>query len=177
MEATSALLKALAPRMIRAARALMGPNHADTDDVVQQALIGLVQALPAFRGECSPAHYATRIVARMAVAARQRSKLRGDRNDESVELEMIPGSQASLPDHVTSERRRILVRDLLTRLPSEQAETLAMRIALGFTLGEVAAATGVPLNTVRSRIRLAKEALRKRIEADPQLMQMLEVES
>src|SRR4051794_19498233 len=75
MAATSQLLKALAPRMIRTARALMGARHPDVDDVVQQALIGLVQALPAFRGDCSPAHYAARIVARIAVAARHRSKL------------------------------------------------------------------------------------------------------
>src|SRR3954470_3170728 len=143
MAATSALLKALAPRMIRTARALMGPGHPEADDVVQQALIGLVQALPAFRGDCSPAHYASRIVARMAVAARQRSRVRGDRQDESVELESIPGMQASLPEHVGAERRRILVRDLVSQLPPEQAETLAMRIALGFTLGEVADATGV----------------------------------
>lgn len=177
MEATAQLLKALAPAMVRAARALMGATHADVDDVVQQSLIGLVQALPAFRGDCSPAHYATRIVARIAVAARQRAKMRGDRNDESVELTALPGHTPTLPDHVAAERRRLLVRGLLEQLPQEQAETLAMRVALGFTLGEVAAATGVPLNTVRSRIRLAKEALRRRIEADPQLLMMLEVES
>ncbi len=40
---------------------------------------------------------------------------------------------------------------------------------------EVADATGVPVNTVRSRMRLAKEALRRRIEADPDLLEMLEV--
>ena len=177
MAATSKLLKALAPAMIRAARALMGASHPDVDDVVQQSLIGLVQALPAFRGDCSPSHYGTRIVARIAVAARHRAKLRGDRNDESVELTALPGASASLPDHIAAERRRVLVRGLLEQLPQEQAETLAMRVALGFTLGEVAAATGVPLNTVRSRIRLAKESLRRRIEADPQLLMMLEVES
>jgi RNA polymerase sigma-70 factor (ECF subfamily) len=177
MEATAQLLKALAPSMIRAARALMGSTHPELDDVVQQAMIGLVQALPAFRGDCSPHHYASRIVVRMAVAARQRSKLRGDRRDESIDLNAVPGSQPSLPDHVTAERRRSLVRSLLTQLPAEQAETLALRVALGFSLGEVAAATAVPLNTVRSRIRLAKQALRKRIDADPQLQLMLEVES
>jgi len=177
MEATASLLKALAPAMIRAARALMGAWHPDVDDVVQQSLIALVQALPAFRGDCSPSHYATRIVARIAVAARQRAKSRGERNDESVELAALPHAAPTLPEHVAAERRRGVVRGLLEQLPAEQAETLALRVALGFTLGEVAASTGVPLNTVRSRIRLAKEALRRRIEADPQLLMMLEVES
>ena len=103
--------------------------------------------------------------------------MRSDRRDESVELEAIPGTQASLSDHVGAERRRVVVRDLISQLPPEQAQTLAMRIALGFSLSEVAEATGVPLNTVRSRIRLAKEALRKRVDADPQLQHLLEVDS
>jgi RNA polymerase sigma-70 factor (ECF subfamily) len=40
----------------------------------------------------------------------------------------------------------------------------------------VAEATHVPLNTVRSRVRLAKTALKRRIEADPMLVAALEVE-
>jgi DNA-directed RNA polymerase specialized sigma24 family protein len=47
---------------------------------------------------------------------------------------------------------------------------------MGFSLGEVADATGTPLNTVRSRIRLAKEALRRRIEGDASLRGLLEVD-
>ena len=177
MAATQGLLKAVAPGMVRSARALMGATHPDLDDVVQQSLIGLVQALPAFRGDCSPQHYANRIVARIAVHARQRARIRGERNDESVELGSIDAHATPLSEHVASERRRLLVRGLMERLPEEQAETLALRVGLGFSLAEVAATTGVPLNTVRSRIRLAKESLRKRIEADPQLLLMLEVES
>jgi len=68
------------------------------------------------------------------------------------------------------------VRGLIQTLPEEQAETLALRVVLGFSLEEVAEATGVPLNTVRSRVRLAKTALKKRIEADPKLLAALEVE-
>src|SRR5689334_17674193 len=85
--ATQALLKALAPGMIRGAHAVMGRAHPDVDDVIQQALIGLVQALPAFRGECSPQHFASRIVARTAVAATHRARVRGDRVDDSREVD------------------------------------------------------------------------------------------
>jgi RNA polymerase sigma-70 factor (ECF subfamily) len=84
-------------------------------------------------------------------------------------------SQAqSQHEDVLSERRRQVVRELLDQLPEEQAETFALRVAMGFSLPEVAAATGAPLNTVRSRIRLAKEALRRRIDADPRLLELLE---
>jgi RNA polymerase sigma factor (sigma-70 family) len=175
--ATGQLLKALAPSMIRAAQQLLGSTHADLDDVVQQSLIGLVQALPAFRGECSVHHFASRIVARTAVATRRRGHLRMERQDDSVDVDTLERSPDSNTDRVDAERRRELVRGLMSTLPEEQAETMALRIVLGFSLEEVASATGVPLNTVRSRVRLAKTALKRRIEADPTLLEALEVES
>ena len=51
-----------------------------------------------------------------------------------------------------------------------------MRIVLGFSLEEIATQSGAPLNTVRSRLRLAKERLRSRIESDPALRETLEVQ-
>jgi RNA polymerase sigma-70 factor (ECF subfamily) len=176
MAATQALLKALAPGMIRAAHAVMGSRHADVDDVIQQSLIGLVQALPAFRGECSPQHFASRIVARTAVAATHRSKVRGARRDDSLEVDAFEADALPPHDGIDAERRRKVVQELLAALPEEQAETLALRVVMGFSLGEVADATGTPLNTVRSRIRLAKEALRRRIEGDASLRGLLEVD-
>lgn len=173
--ATGQLLKQLAPSIVRAARSLLGSTHADVDDVVQQSLIGLVQSLPSFRGECSLPHFASRIVTRTAMAARRRSAVRADRRDDEVDPDAF-GVAPSQNDVVDGERRRIMVRELIETLPEEQAETLALRIVLGFSLEEVAQATGVPLNTVRSRVRLAKTALKKRIEADPRLVAALEVE-
>jgi RNA polymerase sigma-70 factor (ECF subfamily) len=175
--ATGALLKALAPTMIRSAQQLLGSAHPDLDDVVQLALIGLVQALPRFRNECSAAHFACRIVARTAVAARRRQGVRADRQDDAVDVDAVARPAEAGVDGVDAERRRELVRGLLATLPEEQAETLALRVVLGFSLDEVAEATGVPMNTVRSRVRLAKTALRRRIEAQPGLLEALEVES
>jgi RNA polymerase sigma-70 factor (ECF subfamily) len=45
---------------------------------------------------------------------------------------------------------------------------------VGWSLAELAEATGAPLNTVRSRLRLGKEALRRRIQGDPVLAEELE---
>lgn len=180
--AIGALLKALAPEMIRAAQALMGLTHPDLDDVVQHAFIGLVQALPAFRHDCSPRHYALRIVARTSVATRRRAALRAGRFDGSVDLDAVPAARASaeLPageGAIAAECRRAAVRRLLETLPEEQAETLALRVALGFSLAEVAESTGVPVNTVRSRVRLAKEALRRRVAAEPEPCAALELDA
>ena len=67
------------------------------------------------------------------------------------------------------------MQSLLEEIPQEQAEALAMRTMLGWSLEEIVEASGAPLNTVRSRLR-AKEALRRKIEADPALADELGVE-
>ena len=133
------------------------------------------QALGAFRGECHPAGYASRIALHVALRARRNAALRRARSQTLAQI------SASDPDavwpgcEVSAERRKRAMRDLLSDLPEEQADALALRVMLGWSLEDVAQATGAPLNTVRSRVRLAKEALRRRIEADPTLSDELEV--
>jgi RNA polymerase sigma-70 factor (ECF subfamily) len=78
----------------------------------------------------------------------------------------------SVNDDAVGSRRRELLRELLEDLPEEQAEALALRVVMGWSLEEVAQASGAPVNTVRSRVRLAKEALRQRIEALPGLAEL-----
>ncbi len=172
--ATSKLIEAVAPLVTRTVRAIVGRAHPDVDDVMQQALVALTQALPRFRGECEPQTYATGIAVRVAIAARRRARAESSREDDAVESADLPGGNELL-ESVQAARRKALLRELLDTLPQEQAEALALKFVLGWSLEEIASATNAPVNTVRSRMRLAKEALRRRIEANPQLAEELEV--
>jgi RNA polymerase sigma-70 factor (ECF subfamily) len=87
-----------------------------------------------------------------------------------VDLAAIEGSA---PEAGAAQRQAVL-RRLLDDLAEEQAEALALRVVLGWSLDEISAATGAPLNTVRSRLRLAKEALRRRIADTPGLADELD---
>jgi RNA polymerase sigma factor (sigma-70 family) len=167
--ATAELLRQIKPRVGAVVRAVLGAGIADVDDVIQLALIGFVQALPAFRGECDPAGYACRIAARAAVAARRRVRARSATTSSLDETHAPEDTEPSPHESAARTRRTELLRDLLETLPEEQAECLALRAVLGWSLEEVAAASGVPVNTVRSRVRLAKEALRRKIESNPKL--------
>lgn len=176
--ATRALLEALAPRILGAARGLLGRNDPDADDAAQEALVAVLKALPAFRGESSVSHYAMRIAVRCCMEVRRKS--RRSRPPEALAHEDAQERQeerATAGEPLVAARRRREVRELLDTLPEAQAETLALRVVLGLSMQEVATATGAPVNTVRSRLRLAKEALRRRIESDPELAELLEVES
>src|SRR5439155_3310260 len=128
--ATARLLCIVAPGMMRVVRGVMGPYSSDVDDAVQQALVGLIQALPAFRGDCPPAGYACRIAFRAALAMRRRSHEARLRHDREADADMLPDSHS--PSAISDARRRTqIVRKMLDAIPAEQAEALAMRTMPG----------------------------------------------
>jgi RNA polymerase sigma-70 factor (ECF subfamily) len=169
------VLERVAPPVHRVVRTVLGPSATRarfSEDVTQDALLAVVRALGSFRGECGFVHFACRIATRVAVAARRAraAEAGGVSLDDEEALEIpLAGEDPEAP------RRRALVRALVDELPEAQAETLVLRVMLGFSIAQTAEATAVPPNTVRSRLRLAKEALLRRIEGDPSLAEMLEV--
>lgn len=169
------LLGLLGPRLLRVVRGVLGPAHPELEDVLQDATVLVVRALDDFRGEGQVEGYAVRITLRAAIAARKKYKARVARVEEpTIEAE----DDAPTPnDEVLASKRRELLRSLLDELPEAQAEALVLRSVLGHSLEETARVAGVPENTVRSRMRLAREALRRRIEADPVLLESLEIRS
>ncbi|UJR85410.1 Hypothetical protein I5071_74900 [Sandaracinus amylolyticus] len=169
-DALEALLRDLAPTLLAVVRAVLGVGHPDRDDALQESMMAVVDALPAFEGRSSITRYASRIALRLCLERRKRAQ----RYRQQVALvEEIDALAAIGEDDGEASRRREALRGLLEQLPEVQAETLALRVCLGFSLEEVAEVTGAPLNTVRSRVRLARESLRHRIESDPALAELL----
>ena len=174
--ALRALLTSVSPLVLRIVRGLLGANHPDVDDMLQEALIGLARALPSFRSECTVAHFAARIAVRRTTDARRLSRERASR-DIHAGSEDVPRDVTQPDDATRAARRRQLIRSLLDTLPEPQAEAMVFRFVLGYSLEEIATASGAPLNTVRSRLRLAREALRRTIEEDPALAELWEAAS
>lgn len=175
--AIASLLQHLAPRVLAAVRGVLGRDASDADDVAQDSLVALVGALPSFRGDCSVASFACGIAVRTALRSRRkwlrRWRIDADRHDRDVAAADVPA--ADLDEELQRARRLACMRSLLGALPEPQAQAFAMRCLLGDSLPEIAAATGTGVNTIRSRIRLAKEALAERMTADPTLFALFEV--
>ncbi len=175
LAATRQLLEAVGPRVVAVVRRVLGGSHPDVDDVAQESFIAIVRALPAFRGDCNFKGYAARIAVRTAVSARQRQKRKREQL-RALQLETdVSVSEPSASDRAHANTRLELLRTLLADLPASQGETLALRYVLGSSIKEIAQTLAVPVNTVRSRLRLAKQAMRARIEADPALAEELEI--
>jgi RNA polymerase sigma-70 factor (ECF subfamily) len=172
--ATRTLLVAVGPAVLGVARTVLGRGDRDLEDVVQESLVGIVNALPAFRGESSVVHFARSIALRRALDQRRSRARRGI----TVELEdqSLHATGDSPDQTMVAARRRAVLRDLLAELPAEQAEAFAQRVLFGFSNEEIATQMNAPLETVRSRLRLAKTALRSRIQNDPTLLELLETD-
>ncbi len=170
--ATVELLRLMRPAIAQTVRRVLGSSHPDVDDSIQQALLALLAALPAFRGECKPATYARQIAARTALRSQLQLHRRYRHQKEfhrlQDDLETAPPPQEQRVEH-----RRDLLCELLADIPREQAQALTHRAVLGLTLEEVARLSGAPINTVRSRVRMAREALRSRLRARPSVLEEL----
>jgi RNA polymerase sigma factor (sigma-70 family) len=158
-----------APGVLRALTALLGRQHPDIEDLAQDVLLAVIHALPEFRGESTLLHFAVRIAARKSVLVKRRTRsVLGWL--ESFWQGEHPLRQSPTPalEELRGERQRALLRLLLSELPDAQAEALLLRVVCGHSIEEISTITQTPFNTVRSRLRLAKEALRQRIDAEPQ---------
>lgn len=164
-DATRVLLLRIAPAVRAVVVRVLPFGHADVDDMVQESMLAFVRALDGFRGESSVLHFARRITLFRVIEERKRARaLKRDGGTQSSwdiadVMDARPHNDAAM-----SARRRVLLRELLLDLRPEQAEVLALRHVLDYSVEEIAQQTGVPTNTVRSRLRLAKESLRERID-------------
>lgn len=162
-EALTTLVMAIGGPMLRTVRKVLGVDHPEVDDVTQDAIIALVAAIGGFRAECTVIHFARRIAVLTAMAARRRSLTRSRFTEADYGIDDVAEAEASPLAKVMAGRRRDLMRRLLDELPEPIAEALALHFVLGYTVEEIAAASSVPPNTVWSRLRLGKQALRRRL--------------
>ena len=81
----------------------------------------------------------------------------------------VPGNttpDAALPASGAAQEERLMLKELapaLSRLPARHREVLVMVALRGMTYHEVAAATGWPTGTAKSRVSRARADLRARL--------------
>lgn len=153
-----------APRLNAYLRRL-GSDAASAEDLVQEVMTVLWHKAQLFDPQKSSlATWLFRI-------ARNR-RIDGARRDRSHLIDPEdPIFQPDAPDQADVElearQRDERVRAAMSDLPDNQAELLRYAYFIGLTHSEIAEQTGLPLGTVKSRIRLAFKRLRAVLEADP----------
>jgi RNA polymerase sigma-70 factor (ECF subfamily) len=154
-EAAARLTAALLPRVRNLVRYLIRGDR-EVDDVVQDALVSVLRGLGSYRGEGPFRSWADRVVARTTFAWLGRRRAHQQREETLLEQP----SHCEEPEPEEYLRRRHVVQ-ALDALPLEQRHALVLHHVLELSVPEVAAETGAPLETVRSRLRLGRVRLRE----------------
>jgi len=97
--------------------------------------------------------------------------LRIDRLRREVPWQALPegrdeqASEDISPDEAVSEReRRDRVHEVLAKLPEDQHQVVILSYIDGMSHSEIAERLGLPLGTVKSRMRLAYQKIRESVE-------------
>ena len=149
------------PRLIRLA-GLVCRDAIDSEDAVQQGLERAWRGRASLHDPGRLAAWLDRIVVREAI------RLGRDRRSLRQRLERIVWGHDDIDlrlsrteaDPASALTSRTALRHAFEALPANQRAVVALHLYLGYSLAETAEMVGAPLETVRSRLRLAREQLR-----------------
>lgn len=148
------------PQVRRVARAIIA-DPTESEDALQLALIEVLSAARTYRGTGSFDGWVRKVASRSVI--RYAKKCRGSR------LRPLEGHaddrETSLPTTVLDNLPRPL-QHYLDELPPPQRLAMLLRHALGHTIAEIAEITDAPMPTVLSRIKKARQQLRRLIQRD-----------
>ncbi len=144
------------PRLRRYARALAG-NRDDADDLVQDTLERAWAKAGLWRGVADMRAWLFSIMHNLHVDGLRRPKLATvSMDDDTPEVAVAP-----------TQSERLAVLDLqaaLDLLPTEQKEIVLLVALEDMAYADVAAALGIPIGTVMSRLARGRERLRALME-------------
>ncbi len=158
------LVEVHTPRLYRLVRR-MAPDQAEAEALVQEAWLRAWKN----RQRCSPDRPFFPWLAGIAFNAarddwRKRRPL--DFADVGDSIDRLPAEEASIEVQVESQQARERLGRYIADLRPEWRIAIALRYDGGLEYTEIAAVVGVPLNTVRTHLRRARESLRARLEAE-----------
>tara|TARA_Y100001960_G_C14756005_1_gene871308 strand:- start:2194 stop:2745 length:552 start_codon:yes stop_codon:yes gene_type:complete len=156
-EAFSQLYSHFAPR-IKAMMMKMSPDSSVAEEVAQEAMIALWRKAHSFDPNKASLSTWLFTIARNLRIDRFRAKKKD--NLDPNEPMLLPSAEPSAEETVFREEESIKVRSCISKLPEDQQEVVGLAFMEGMTHQEIANNLGIPLGTVKSRLRLSFEKLR-----------------
>ena len=144
--------------LMRLARRLVG-NEAAAEDLVQDAFVKALER-PPMRREALRAWLAT-VLRRNAGRVARTGRRRSHREADSARSEQTGGGLAGI-DAQLDAHANLLAH--LQRLPEGERQALFLRYSEELTPSEIATRLGLPLDTVKTRLRRGRERLRTHLD-------------
>lgn len=152
---TPELLVRVLPRVRKRVRQLT--QSEDAADLCQEALLRILEALPSYRGEGRFEAWVDSVTTRVTLRALVRR--RADRRRlESATIVPAPAQPALASPHRALSGVRAV--GALQRVAAKQRTAIVMHYVLGMTVAEMSDELRVPIETIRSRLRIGMGQVR-----------------
>ncbi|MCF8011941.1 MAG: sigma-70 family RNA polymerase sigma factor [Clostridiales bacterium] len=143
-------------------------NHADAQDLAQNAFIKAYRSLSGFRNEADFGTWLHRITVNLSLNEKRKKKaelsLDNPVQTEDGEMQRLVVSDGDTPEEAFEKKEfRGLVHTALKNLSSEHRTILVLREMQDYSYEEIADVVGCNLGTVKSRMSRARKALKKEI--------------
>jgi RNA polymerase sigma-70 factor (ECF subfamily) len=145
----------------RSARRL-GISEAHVEDVVQDVFVTVHRRLPDFEGRSAIKTWLFGIALRVVRDYRRRDRRKP--SDPLPERELADVGGRTPEHHAVKAQRVRVLHILLGRLTEEQREVFVLSELEQMTAPEIAAALGLNVNTVYSRVRAARQAFERALQ-------------
>lgn len=142
----------------------LGADDGQAEELAQEVMVTVWRKAHLFdRRQASVSTWLFRIARNRRIdAIRRTRKPQLDPNDPLL----LPAAAADATEAIEQQDRERVVRDAMQDLPEEQKALLRQAFYDGLSHREIAEQSGTPLGTVKSRMRLAFQKLRGRLEAE-----------
>ena len=149
-------------------------SRSDAEDVLQEAFVRVWTRAETYNHHLGwPAAWLTRIARNRAIDRVRARRARGEHPPTAGDPRDLARDGQAVPQTVTRETPEVLaqesataagIRGALQDLPAEQRELIEAAFFEGYTHQELADRFGLPLGTVKTRIRSGLLAMRHRLE-------------
>jgi RNA polymerase sigma-70 factor (ECF subfamily) len=161
-------------------------NHAAAaEDLLQEAFLRVIKGADGYQRNAKFTTWLYTIARNLCVDASRRAKhrralsldqpLNREEGDHGAALgDAVPDKGAAVDRQVIGRELRGRIEQAVEHLGDEQREVFVMRELLNLPFKEIADITGVPENTVKSRMRYALEKLREELQEYADLAQAVQ---
>jgi len=139
----------------------------DAEDIAQEVFLRFYHLPPHAANEAQQRAWLCRVAINLGLNALRKckshfSQVKSIDTDTVIQESVLDVAEDQNPEqYVLAHEQTALVRSILTQLPERQQVCLVLR-SIGFSYGEIAEATGIPITSIGTVLARAVEAFRSR---------------